>query len=491
MARIIFILLLLCSIAQAATLTDIRVASYPQKIRVVFDFEGQAFYGIVTSEGQFLMALVSCEVSPSLGYGVEVQDWVIRRIDIEQKDGNLLIKIPLSYPVGYQLYPLSSPNRLVLDFGRTFTKIELGGKVADGVEYFGVVKGVEEGYVTAQILKIDPSRINIYPALASTPPGFFDQVADFFNPWAKKKRPVFSRAKVSDIVAQQGAAAGINGTYFDYSGIPLGVLMMAGEIVAYPIYDRTALILTEDHEAFIDNVILDSYFEMGGIKYEVTGINEPLATTSDIILFTRYFGSSTSTNGKGFEISVENGKVVALKAGNSRIPENGYVLSMGQVYAEYVSSIAQVGEDIATVISMIPYSTSPQGRPLHMIGGGPRLLKGGRVYISKYEEKFRRDIAKGRAARTAVGIIGGNQLLFVTVDGRPRTKKKRNRNESVSMGMSLEELAYFMLSLGARDALNLDGGGSSTMVIRDKVMNRPADGSQRSVSNAIILKKKK
>ena len=68
-------------------------------------------------------------------------------------------------------------------------------------------------------------------------------------------------------------------------------------------------------------------------------------------------------------------------------------------------------------------------------------------------------------------------LLLVTVDGRL---------PGWSVGMTLAQSARLMRSLGARDALNLDGGGSSTMVVRGEVVNRPADGLERRVSDGLF-----
>lgn len=68
--------------------------------------------------------------------------------------------------------------------------------------------------------------------------------------------------------------------------------------------------------------------------------------------------------------------------------------------------------------------------------------------------------------------------MIVTVNGR---------QPGVSVGMTLEELAELMIELGAVDAMNLDGGGSTTMVIRDRVLNIPSDGTERPVSNAIVI----
>ena len=473
----------------SATLTNIRVASFPQKIRIVFDFEGQAYYGVVPSEGMLTLALLSCEAEAEIKKTVEVDDWVIRNMEVQKIGNNIIVKVPLDYPVSHNIFPLGDPSRLVLDFSRTFTKVQKAAQIAKGVEYFGVVKGGEDGYVTAQVLRVDPKAVNVWPALARKQPNILESVAGFLNPWEKKARLPFLRDRVSNIVAQQNGVAGVNGTYFSHSGRPLGVLMIAGEVVSYPISDRTALILTEDNTPYIDNVALDAYFDVNGSKFEITGINEPRQSQQDIVLFTSYYGELTKTDPYGFELVVEGAKVVGSRIGNSRIPEEGYVLSLGPVYAEHLSGMVKVGDEIKTVINLIPYSTSVKGKIMHLVGGGPRLVKAGRIYISKYEERFRRDIAKGRAGRTAVGITEDGKLLFVTIDDGLRTKRKK-KISTQSIGMSLTELAYFLQSLGAVEALNLDGGSSTTMVVNGRVVNKPANGSERQVSNAIIIKSK-
>ena len=93
------------------------------------------------------------------------------------------------------------------------------------------------------------------------------------------------------------------------------------------------------------------------------------------------------------------------------------------------------------------------------------------------EEKIAADIAKGRAPRTALGIKKDGTLLRVGVDGR-------NNN---SAGLTLAELATYMLRLGAREAVNFDGGGSSVMAINGLVVNKPSDGKERPVSIGLGL----
>lgn len=473
-------------VAEAAILTDVRVASYPQKIRIVFDLEGESYYGVTQAESGLTIALLSCEAAPETVGTTKVADWVVREVRVAKGQGNLYISIPLEYPVNYEVFPLSDPSRLVVDFGRSFTKIEQGSKLGEGLEYFRVVKGVEEGYMVAEILKVDPKKVNIFPRLASASPTLLESVGEFFNPWAKKRVPHFFRDTVRGIAEQGQATAAVNGTYFSYSGRPLGVLMIDKELVSYPISDRTALIITDDNRAFIDNVALNAYALIGGSRYDITGINEPRANGGDLIVYTKYYGELTETPGNGYELTALDGKVLDVRIGNSRIPENGLVLSAGALYAENLLATINRGDPVEVLIEVLPYSSSVVGTLKHLVGGGPRLLKSGMIYITKYEEKFRRDIARGRAARTAVGILEDGKLLFVTVDGKPRRKIKRN--EGYSLGMSLTELAYFMQSLGARDALNLDGGGSTTLVVRGAVLNRPTEGKPRMVGNAILFK---
>jgi exopolysaccharide biosynthesis protein len=120
-----------------------------------------------------------------------------------------------------------------------------------------------------------------------------------------------------------------------------------------------------------------------------------------------------------------------------------------------------------------------------VVGGGPQLLRTGRVAVAAQAEGFHPlrsffdTFVKGRQPRTLAGVTEEGRLLLVTVDGR---------RPGWSVGMTLPEAARLMRSLGARDALNLDGGGSTTMVVRGEVVNRPSDrAGERPVSDALFV----
>jgi hypothetical protein len=119
---------------------------------------------------------------------------------------------------------------------------------------------------------------------------------------------------------------------------------------------------------------------------------------------------------------------------------------------------------------------------LDTVGGIPLLVENGAVAVPK---PCTTSICK-RHPRTAIGVTGAGKILMVVVDGRRKD----------SRGVTLGRFARLMQGLNARFALNLDGGGSSTMVVRGKkgglqVVNRPSDGGQRKVSSAVLVIKGK
>ena len=110
-----------------------------------------------------------------------------------------------------------------------------------------------------------------------------------------------------------------------------------------------------------------------------------------------------------------------------------------------------------------------------VVGAGPSLLTEGKLDVRSEAEQIAGDIAWGRSPRTAVGIRPDGTLLILVADGR----------SSVSAGLTLNELARYLQKLGASQAVNFDGGGSSEMVLNGRIVNRPSDGEERPVSIAL------
>lgn len=119
------------------------------------------------------------------------------------------------------------------------------------------------------------------------------------------------------------------------------------------------------------------------------------------------------------------------------------------------------------------------------LSGGPILIKNGKKQVLWQEEGRGLSFSTTNHPRTAIGVTANNEIIMIVVDGR---------QPGFAVGMSLDELAEFMLDLGCIAAVNLDGGGSSTMVLDDKIVNSVSDGAkegrpgnERAVTNAIVL----
>ncbi len=141
------------------------------------------------------------------------------------------------------------------------------------------------------------------------------------------------------------------------------------------------------------------------------------------------------------------------------------------------AGFGSIGSDMAFGDSVAPSAEAPDGG-WQVVGGYPKLLDSDRVAMGV--ATARPEFAALRHPRTGVAIdTESNRLWMVVVDGR---------QEPHSAGMTLHELADLMASLGADEALNLDGGGSSAMLLRGRLANHPSDASgERRVANSLWL----
>lgn len=286
---------------------------------------------------------------------------------------------------------------------------------------------------------------------------------------------VFGAERVSALAKRTGAIVAVNGAYFASNGRPLGVLMIDGDLISEPYANRTAVGLGP-MGAVMDNVgfIGEIFLADGSLFAEISGLNRP-RLQDELIVYTDYYGTKTNTNDYGYEVTVLDGVVTHIQIGNSTIPQGGLVLSAHGNKRQLLAEL-KVGDQLDVNLTLHP-DWREQGVD-QIIGGGPRLVRDGEIDITGEVELFRDDILKGRAPRTAIGITADHKLLLVTVNGR---------QPQISVGMTLEELGNLLIELGAVQAMNLDGGGSTTMVIRNLVLNLPSNGRERPVSNAIVV----
>lgn len=163
--------------------------------------------------------------------------------------------------------------------------------------------------------------------------------------------------------------------------------------------------------------------------------------------------------------------------GGSDIPGKGAVLSGAGPAADFIRRAERSGAPVHVTAHLGTNSSAPRT----VVGGWPRLIVDGRSVAAaadSAEGTFPR-FSSQRHPRSAVGISrDATTLMFVVVDGR----------RPWSVGMSLTELANQLLTLGAYQAMNLDGGGSSTLWVRGAIVNYPSDAAgERAVGNALVV----
>lgn len=179
--------------------------------------------------------------------------------------------------------------------------------------------------------------------------------------------------------------------------------------------------------------------------------------------------------------------------GGSTIPHDGLVISIGREAIEKSNNILYFAEraqskagdltDTFRVVRKVE-ALEPNRRPFFLkaediTNGVPQLIKNGKINITWEQEKASKSFVETRHPRTAVAKLKDGKFLMMTVDGR---------QPGVSVGMNLQELADYLLGLGAVDAMNLDGGGSTTMFLDGKVVNTPSDkDGERKIGDAILV----
>ncbi len=183
------------------------------------------------------------------------------------------------------------------------------------------------------------------------------------------------------------------------------------------------------------------------------------------------------------DMAANNNAVLAINGDYYGARQSGYVIRNGKLYRDTSGNrdalvIQKNGEFKFVSESETSASELLQDGALQAFSFGPVLLNNGEISVGENDEV---GMAMASNPRTAIGYLGNNHYVFVVSDGRT----------SESAGLSLYELASFMKKLGVKDAYNLDGGGSSTMVFKGEIINNPTtsgrSGEERAVSDIVYI----
>lgn len=327
--------------------------------------------------------------------------------------------------------------------------------VAPGVTMTRWDESDARGPVRAYLLTIDPSE----PGLK----------VDYAAAGAVSKT-----ARVRDILARDGAVAGVNGDFYDIgdTGAPLGLGLdrelglLHGRRAGW----NSAFFIDRHGRPDIATLPMHTTFKQHP-NFEITNLNAPFVAPGGIGIYTRGWGKTAGyrvTDGQRKNIrmvEIRDGRVVATKKKltKGKVIQGRLLIGRGRGARDLAR--LKVGTK-ANLRSWL------EGAPRMAISGNKILVRDGVVEV--VDDRVMHP-------RTAVGIDEDTgEILILAIDGR----------QSFSRGYTMLELANQMIDLGADEALNLDGGGSTTVVAKKPngvigVINSPSDGFERAVANAL------
>ena len=292
------------------------------------------------------------------------------------------------------------------------------------------------------------------------------------------KNQIPGRATVSQMNSPD-AIATINASYFATNGVILGNTKIDGLTAGTTYFIRSAIGIRADGSTIFARQSYRGVLQFNGEEVVVDGVNCERNPDS-VIVYNGWQGATTKTNNFGVEFVVQDGVVVNIfrDKGNNYIPPNGFIVSVHGAAAEafrgvYVGDAMIFDEDYINVEHGEDFNEA-----IHIVGAGPTLVKDGEIYVTADAEQFPNDIRIGRAPRSAVGITQYGDYIFAVVDGR----------QAHSKGCTLTEWARILKdSFGAVEAINLDGGGSTELFFKGSLVNKPSDGRERLVADALTI----
>ena len=362
--------------------------------------------------------------------------------------------------------------------------------VAPGVELMSIVRGTDP----ARSNRIGtttrgPWRVNV---LSIDPDVATGRLRAAYGPDLARVE------KTSDLVLMDGALAGVNASFFTFSknprypGEPVGLSVSRGVLLSEPQATSTEVDLLVD--AATNSVRLGRLSWSGAMRNATTDaelklefVNHPPVVpkscaklsnptkckrVGDVSLFTPEFGPTP--RGRGLEVVLDAGGCV-LQVRSSR----GVALTSGQ------SSVQATGKQAKKLKSLT--SRGCLTRAITLADADGKTVKltnttygvAGRFWLTragKVVAKAQAGAFHARNPRTIVGTAADGTIRLVTIDGRRTT----------SVGTTLVETAKVAQSLGLRDAINLDGGGSTAMALASGLVNTPSGSVERAVGDALV-----
>jgi len=347
--------------------------------------------------------------------------------------------------------------------------------IAPGVELFTSTDPTladPAGPSALYLLKLDPTKVILSSAHAND--------------------EIIGLETVDVIAARHQAIAAVNAGFFNTrNGDPASVLKIAGELVSDTASPRGVVAIGRTQGLTFDQLSAeqDIHFIAAGQAHTVPidGVDTTRAR-GKLMLYTPMYHADTDTALNGTEI-IASGTPLTVREvrsnmGHTPIPRDGVVLSFGGLELPPALAALTPGVKISITTTWTSLNHLPAlffDSAVHIINGAGLLRRAGQTITDwKVESLSPTSFLDVRHPRTVIGVDDHGFVWLIAIDGR---------QAGYAVGMDFTELQRLCDRLALRDALNLDGGGSVTMVVKDKIVNKPSDPTgPRAVSDVILVK---
>lgn len=295
-----------------------------------------------------------------------------------------------------------------------------------------------------------------------------------------------NKETLTSLTQRLNGIASINGDYFISNGIPVGGLMIDGQLLKKPYQNRTVFAWGDQKRIITSLEWSAQIIPSQGEPIQIKGFNE-VCPDNEMAFYTPIAGRSLAklpasmfllkTDNKiwspNLEIPLTPEQLISDKNSIEIPPDHIVIAARGKMCLN--TDWFYSGTSLKFKMNTI--GIDPKETPF-MIGGGPWLCRDSKIYIDTKEQAFRPDIYKGRHPRSAVGYNAYGDIIFVMVEGRNKE----------SQGATLEELAAIMLKNGCTHAMNLDGGTSSSINFFGTRMNNYSSSAEHHIKTAFVVR---
>ena len=429
-----------------ARVTAVRQGRQTWGDRIVVDLDGPTPWQI-TEQGEELIVTIDGSIDPALAANFRAGPGnLLTGLRVQTQANQTQLQIKLSSALRPYVWTLPNPNRLVIDIRRDgLPQRDIAW--APGLQWRQQTVTVGSAQFPVVMVVVNPRQagISVKPI------------------WSNSATAVGTSPLITMAQRWQAVAA-INGGFFNRNNqLPLGVVRRDGRWFSGPILNRGAIAWNDAGQVEVGRLtLIEEIVTDQGQRFPVLHLNSGYIQAG-LARYTADWGATyTPISDNEVLITVQGDRIstqqTAGPAGSSAypIPTNGYLL-----VARSNNGIANTLRPGTPVRLSTTASPGSFGQYPHIMGAGPLLIQNRQIVLNAVSEQFSDAFIRQAASRSAIGVLADGRLMLVAVHNRVGGR-----------GPTLSETAQLMQQLGAVDALNLDGGSSTSLYLGGQLLDR-------------------